>query len=632
MTILKPVRLLKDMAISKLPPAEIKLQKHASLVFLHQHRLRCALCYYILKIYHTHGFFVRAPTYTQKKNTLLYDILKTAKGANKLCRRTETGSTRTNVPIVLSVIGHLLREDVLTMDQGWIENQRTLNILKKPGPYRNWYKPMFTFAGDKRSLTLDQVFNILVFGMSNPTCKLEHRSVKEEKWSRLSDASYKKICEVIGDNEIGFYLKLIENSLKSIDVINVQNKEVTLRMESSFFTTATVTKMKLGADAQANIESLQRVQRDLLSKATLAGANIEMIRKSYDVNTGDDELSSSEEADKDPVALDAKYLKGGNVRIAGSKTSTKLAYPEAAFTPIVEQLQTKLQAMMIQLKGAAFDTSSFVSHKVLWESLLEVEMNSENYNDIVSTSKKLETVPEVTLPKLEEMNDDQLVSMFGLAEGSQENLAGKIKTFLAGLNNEEAEEANAGDPNFEEMTDDDLESWLASKGDKFADRLRLFYGPKTGADHEQDPFQSEFATPQKSTRTQETRRSASTKKAKEKARRDMDESHKSSGDEDPVAPLKATNKRKSKAVVKKSGPAKPKASEESDSDEDPVAQLIATKKRKTKSGSKKSGPAKPKASEESDRGDHDSDASDNEHLSQKVRRRHSPDRQAKTKK
>jgi hypothetical protein len=131
MTILKPVRLLKDMVISKLPPAEIKLQKHASLVFLHQHRLRCALCYYILKIYHTHGFFVRAPTYTQKKNTLLYDILKTAKGANKLCRRTETGSTRTNVPIVLSVIGHLLREDVLTMDQGWIENQRTLNILKK---------------------------------------------------------------------------------------------------------------------------------------------------------------------------------------------------------------------------------------------------------------------------------------------------------------------------------------------------------------------------------------------------------------------------------------------------------------------------------------------------------------------
>jgi hypothetical protein len=254
----------------------------------------------------------------------------------------------------------------------------------------------------------------------------------------------------------------------------------------------------------------------------------------------------------------------------------------------------------------------------------------------------------VTLPKLEEMNDDQLVSMFGLAEGSQENLAGKIKTFLAGLNNEEAEEANSGDPNFEEMTDDDLESWLAnkgdkfadrlrlfygpktgadhepaglnnkeaeeantrdpnfeemthddleswlaSKGDKFADRLRLFYGPKTGADHEPDPFQSEFSTPPKFTKTPETRKS--TKKEKEKARRQLDDSHKSSGDEDPVAPK-------------------------------------ATKKRKTKSGEKKSGAAKPKASEEGDSRDHDTDASDEEPLKQKKPRRQSPDRQAKNRK
>jgi hypothetical protein len=132
---------------------------------------------------------------------------------------------------------------------------------------------------------------------------------------------------VIGDNEISFYLKLLENSLKTMDETNDQDNEVALRIESSFFFTATVTKMKLGAKAQANVETLQRIQRDLLSKATLVGANIEMIRKSYDKSTDDDEESSSEEADKEPVALDAKYLKGGNVKIAGSKTSTKLAYP-----------------------------------------------------------------------------------------------------------------------------------------------------------------------------------------------------------------------------------------------------------------------------------------------------------------
>jgi hypothetical protein len=240
-------------------------------------------------------------------------------------------------------------------------------------------------------------------------------------------------------------------------------------------------------------------------------------------------------------------------------------------------------------------------------------------------------------PNFEEMTDDDLESWLA---SKGDKFADRLRLFYgpktgadhepAGLNNKEAEEANTRDPNFEEMTHDDLESWLASKGDKFADRLRLFYGPKTGADHEQDPFQSAFATPPKFTRTPETRKS--TKKEKEKARRQLDESHKSSGDEDPVAQSIATKKRKTKAGVKKSGPAKPKALEESDSDEDPVAQSIATKKRKTKAGVKKSGPAKPKASEESDIGNHDSDASDDEPLSQKATRRHSPDRQAKNKK
>ncbi len=48
--------------------------------------------------------------------------------------------------------------------------------------------------------------------------------------------------------------------------------------------------------------------------------------------------------------------------------------------------------------------------------------------------------------------------------------------------------------------------------------------------------------------------------------------------------------------------------------------------------SDRSGAAKPKASEENESGDHDTDASDEEALSQKVARRHSPDRQAKNRK
>jgi hypothetical protein len=563
MTILKPVRLFNDIIISKLSEGQIKKQKDSSTVFLIQHRLKCALAYHILGIYHSHGFFVRASVYTKSKNQVLYDLLTSIKPNNKkLCRTTETGFTCTNVPIVLSVIAHLLQEKVLVMDQKWIEIQKGIKPPPDIKAYRKSYKPLFQFVGDERMLSLDKVFNVLVFGMKNPTCRLEFRLVKEEKVIQLPDETHQSINDVIGDNSLSFYVKLLENSYKPMDEDNVDG----LKNESSFLSNAIVTKLQLGATSQENhIETLKRFQRDLLSQATLVGANIEMILKSNDTNIEEGDESSTEEADKDPATIDSKYLKGGGVKMTGYRKVQKLPYPEATFAPIVENLQTKLQAMMLRLKNLAFDSGSFVSHQELWDSFLEIGKKTDNFKEKVTASTKLKPVAEETLPSLEGMSDDQLASMFEVEKGSQDNLAEKFKTFLDGLNKEDAEEANTQVPIVEEMTDEALEAWLKTKGEKFAERLRLILSPKTDNKKEADRDEDAISDVAPETPPPKNKKEKRTPKSSAATRKLLDDQHESSDDNSDDAPISQLLK---KPIPKKGRAKKPEASKEDERGDD----------------------------------------------------------------